>query len=79
MDRGMKDWQKEAAYYWAKHAIRYPADDGVGYQYRPGIIRAVVADGTVDGRPSWENSPQVSMWLKEKRSIRERLRDWWRR
>lgn len=75
----MKDWQKEAAYYWAKHAIRYPADDAVGYQYRPGIIRAIVADGAVDSRPSWENSPQVRAWMEEKRSIRERLRDWWRR
>lgn len=73
----MKEWQKEAAYYWAKHAIRYPADDGVGYQYRPGIIRAVVADGTVDGRPSWDKSPQVRAWIDDpNKGVWKRFKEW---
>ena len=68
------DWQKEC---WPRHVRLVPADDGVGYQYRPGIIRAVVADGTVNSRPSWEQSPQVRAWMDEpKKGVWKRFKEW---
>ena len=73
----MKGWQKESAFYWGKHMKRYPADDGTGYKYRPGIIRAIVEDGAVRNRPTWECSPQVLTWMDEpKPGILKRLREW---
>ena len=73
----MKEWQKEAAFYWGKHMMRYPADDGVGYQYRPGIIRAIVADGAVGNGPTWERSPQVRPWLDDpKQGLWKRFKAW---
>lgn len=70
----MKEWQKNG---WPRHVKLVPAEDGRGYQYRPGIIRAIVADGSVAGRPSWENSPQVRAWMDDpKPGLLKRFRAW---
>ena len=86
----MPDWQ--VPYYWGKHDKRAPADDGIPYCYdqqRNGnaywpypkasgwVSRAIVADGMVNSRPSWECSPQVRFWLDEpKQTIWARFVEW---
>ena len=86
----MCEWQ--TPYYWGRHERRQPADDGIPYRYDPRrngnqywpyprmdyVSRAIVADGTVNSKPSWENSPQVAFWLNEEpKTILERFRQWW--
>lgn len=63
-----------------RHSRMVPADGAYGYPapYHGQILRAIPVMGTVQGKPSWENSPQVRFWLEpEKPSLRERLRRWW--
>lgn len=75
----MKEWQKESAFYWGRHMRKYPADGAVPYRYDPArvgnhywpyprmecVSRAIVADGSVGSRPTWENSPQVRAWMDD--------------
>ena len=62
-----------------RHSRMIPADGACGYPapYHGQILRAIPVTGTVRGRPSWENSPQVRFWLDpERKTIRQRIREW---
>ena len=75
----MKEWQKDG---WPRHVRLVPADNGTGYMFDPDycgnvIIRAIVADGAVNSRPSWEQSPQVRAWMDDQKpGLLKRFKAW---
>lgn len=87
----VRPWQEESAYYFGKHDRREPVNVFGGYRYsaiRGGnglvnplimdaVVRAIPADGNVNGKPSWGQSPQARFWLdEEKPSLWKRFRAW---
>ena len=87
----IRPWQEESAYYFGKHDRREPVNVFGGYRYsaiRGGnglvnplimdaVVRAIPADGNVNGTPSWGQSPQARFWLdEEKPSLWKRFRAW---
>lgn len=85
----MKEWQKNP---WPRHIGTVPAENGIPYRYdaaRNGngywpyprmtgwVSRAIVADGSVGSRPTWESSPQVRVWMDDaKPGLLKRFRAW---